>query len=88
MRSKVELLKLLRKELKEQNVHMSCGGLCSLIVKLLDCGVITVDERHELKYLIYSNTPKDSCGLFFFPIGEREPRDKFLKELIEKYEHD
>jgi len=85
MRSKVELLKLLRKEL---HGHMFGGALCGLTLDLLDCGVITEGEKYKLKYLIYDNRPKDNCGLFFFPIGEREPRDKFLQELIEKYEHD
>ncbi len=85
MRSKVELLKLLREELHSDTF---CSGLCSSCQAMQDFHILTEGEHYELRYLIYENRPKDNCGAYFFPIGEREPRDKFLQELIEKYKHD
>ena len=83
MRNQVELLELLRKELHGDLFE---SGLCSICQDMRDFYVVTDYEYWKLKHLIYDNRPKDNCGIYFFPIGEIEPRDKFLQELIKEYE--
>ena len=85
MRSKVELLKLLRKELHGDRFHT---GLCSLNLSMLNSHIIRESEYGELEYLINTNRPKDNFWIYYFPKGEIEPRDKYLQELIDKYKHD
>ena len=84
MRSKVELLKLLRKELHGDRFHT---GLCSLNLSMLNFQIIRESECRKLEYLIDTNRPKENFWIYYFPKGEIEPRDKFLKQLIEKYEN-
>ena len=84
MRTEVELLKLLRKCLHSD---LFDWGLCALNKYMFLKGLITVDEYYCLKNLIYKHKPKNYKGeLYYFRKGKREPRDKYLQELIKKYE--
>ena len=86
MRSKGELLKLLRGNL---NSHYFKSGLCHLIDNMLVREIINGEESVVLRRLLYDNLPENTniAEYWWFPY-KREPRDKFLQELIEKYEHD
>jgi len=83
MRSALELLKVLRKELHGDLFE---SGLCLLCYDMYLIGTITFNERRCLDFLIIRNKPLKTHTGFYFPIGKIEPRDKFLQELIKKYE--
>ena len=86
MRSKVELLKLLRENLHSDYFR---SGLCQLINNMLYREIINSEESDVLRRLLYDNLPANSIigNYWWFPF-KRTERDKFLQELIEKYKHD
>jgi len=85
MRSKVELLKLLR-----ENLHSDLfrDGLCHLIQDMLIEEIIDSKEKKILSRLLNNNSPYKFIGTYWWFPSKRTERHKFLQELIEKYEHD
>jgi len=82
----VELLKLLRKNLNSDYFR---SGLCQLINNMLYREIINGEEGVVLRRLLYDNLPENTniSEYWWFPY-KREPRDKFLQELIDKYKND
>ena len=86
MRSEVELLKLLRDNL---NSNYFRSGLCHLIDNMLVREIINGEEGVVLRRLLYDNLPENTnIGEYWWFPYKREPRDKFLQELIQKYKND
>ena len=86
----MELLKLLRGNL---NSHYFKSGLCHLIDNMLVREIINSKEKFFLRRLLYDNSPynppyNNRIGNYWWGPYKREPRDKFLQELIEKYKDD
>ena len=84
---KVKLLKKVLRELKTEKNVKFYGGLCIFSYILRAKGILTTIEGAEFRDLLYKNKPKQ-IGIYglFFPAGKKEPRIKFLKDLIEKYQ--
>ena len=90
MRSEVELLKLLRDNL---NSDLFKDSLCHLIDDMMIGEIINSKEKFFLRRLLYDNSPynppyNNRIGNYWWGPYKREPRDKFLQELIEKYKDD
>jgi len=85
MRSKVELLKLLR-----DNLHSDLfkDGLCHLIQDMFIEQIIDSKEKKILRRLLNNKSPYKFKGTYWWFPHKRTPRDKFLQELIEKYNND
>ena len=82
----MELLKLLRDNL---NSYYFRSGLCHLIDNMLVREIINSEEGVVLRSLLYDNLPAntDIENYWWVPF-KRTERDKFLQELIEKYNND
>ena len=67
------------------------SGLCWLIIILRNNSIITNEEAKTLRIFINEH-PTDYCKnsdlLFYFPIYEWKPREKWLNEWINKLETD
>ena len=80
----MELLKLLRKNLNSDYFR---SGLCQLINNMLYREIINREEGVFLRSLLLFNRPPDSMiSNYWWVPFKRTERDKFLQELIEKYE--
>jgi len=86
MRSKVELLKLLRENLNSDYFR---SGLCHLIDDMMIREIINREEGVFLRSSLYDNLPVNTnIGNYWWFPYKRTERDKFLQELIEKYKND
>lgn len=86
MRTKVELLQLLL-----DNIELiGKNGLCLAIWRLHHTlKLITLNEQFELEKIINKNPTKsylETWDVYYFPAGEKEPRIKYLKQLIKYYQ--
>jgi hypothetical protein len=79
-RSLIELLKLLDEEI-DGLYFESC--LCLLIKEMYFHSLLDAEEYNMLSVYIHEHKPFNAT-LFWFPIGEREPRHKFLRKLIKR----
>lgn len=93
MRTKVELLKILKKYfIKGDPYHQS--GLCREVCQLYLVGFIGVRERYLLDITLRANGPLEApvSGYFWTPVDEdpstKQVRIDFLDKLIEKYENE
>jgi hypothetical protein len=88
MRSDKELLELVLKEFPEMFKTNQVNCLCYCVNVLLFDMVITYEEERRLKYIFAQNITdyyiNQDTG-YYFPKGEIEPRQEYLKQLIEKY---
>lgn len=88
MRTKAELLQLLL-----DNIELiENKGLCLVIYRLwCESKKISLEEKVELNIVI-GNHPtklyKETYSSYYFPAGEKEPRIKYLKQLIKHYENE
>lgn len=87
MRTKVELLQLLLDNIELIGEH----GLCLAIKDMYWNHSINNEERRILERIIRNNPTEsylsDRIALYYFPAGEKEPRIKYLKQLIKHYEN-
>lgn len=85
-RSIIELLELLDKEIDGPLFY---SGLCFLISHLFGNGELSLSELTLLDDYIKKNKPH-YVNRAYFPywwlVGEREPRHKFIQKLIKKEE--
>lgn len=78
MRTKNELIEILKNELII-DIH---AGMCSALCVLLVDREIEYDEYIEMIILINANRPGHAIGKnYFFPPGLRYPRIEFLNSL-------
>ena len=91
MRTIKELLILLDKEI--DGIHFRYG-LCNLVMQLVSHNIISRDEMRKILDYIHVNHPiavgmegsNDEWSiknLYWWPEGERRPRHKYMKILIE-----
>lgn len=63
------------------------SGLCFAIIRIRISHVIDQPDEDALLKVIKANRPESAESLlYWWPKGEVEPRVKFLKQLIMKYE--
>ena len=82
-----ELLEILLDRYENNSIYMiQWAGLCWAISRLYDDGVISEIEDSILTSYLYSNKPEWAWSGYWWTEGKVEPRVKFLKQLITKYE--
>jgi hypothetical protein len=90
MRTDVELLKLLLRQVKKDFSYFQwlkkyyASGLCVTISDMRIHCIINNNELHKLYYLIGDNKPKNTGRVYWWPPGKKYPRVRFLKKLIKK----
>lgn len=81
-RSKKELLKMLIKYIKDNGLDT---GICLVISKMYNCGLIEHSEAYELQLYIYENKEKKFVGkIYWWEPGKVQPRLDFLNKLLNK----
>jgi hypothetical protein len=90
MRTDVELLKLLLRQVKKDLSYFQwlisyhTSSICSCIHNMRMASIINGNELHKLLSLIRDNKPKNTGRLYWWPPGKKYPRVRFLKKLIKK----
>lgn len=84
MRTTKELLEVMLEVMLEKP-NLLNTGLCNLINALLDNDYLSLYEHEKISLFLEANLPRYRFNtVYCWPVGEKEPRIKWIKEQIEK----
>lgn len=87
-RTDKELLELVLEDLGEKMTMWRCSGICAVVSIMESNNIINSREEFRLYDIIDENPTNiyiNSISMYYFPLGEIEPRIEYLKQLIKKY---